>query len=142
MEELNINDKYTGVLLESFMCPDRRRVRIRPSEMFPNNIMVEFPKKLRVSQPLGSKFRADVVVCQKHYEDGTSKGPIYLRSIAKTITLVSDKDRLRDSVNVPQKDMSLSGQEDNEATRELNSFIQLRQLIYKNSSSSPQGERS
>ena len=77
--------EFELVELETFIEQNMSRPRVRPLSPFPAEIKVEFPTALRVENPIGTRFRADVVVCQKHNKDGSIRGPIYLRSIKKTI---------------------------------------------------------
>ena len=82
LNDYQVDDRFTGVLLESFRDTRRARTRIRPLEIFPDSMMVGgVPKNFRDRQPLGSKFRADVKVCQR--EDGI----IFLWATAGTIEL-------------------------------------------------------
>jgi len=80
--------EFELVELETFVEQNMSRPRVRPLSPFPTAIKVEFPTALRVENPIGTRFRADVVVCQKHNKDGSIRGPLYLRSIKKTIVKV------------------------------------------------------
>ena len=82
--------EFELVELETFVEKNMSRPRVRPLSPFPAEIKVEFPTALRVENPIGTRFRADVVVCQKHNKDGSLKGSKYLRSIKKTIVKVDD----------------------------------------------------
>jgi hypothetical protein len=79
-ENITVGDFYEGVLLES--CRDENRSitrpRVRPLEYFPKWMRVEFPRSLREKYPIGTRFRADVTVGQKHWSNGVEKGPPYL----------------------------------------------------------------
>jgi hypothetical protein len=46
---------------------------------------VEFPRSLRERYPIGTRFRADVTVGQKHWSNGISKGPPYLAARPSSI---------------------------------------------------------
>ena len=82
--------EFELVELETFVDQNMSRPRVRPLSPFPTAIKVEFPTALREENPIGTRFRSDVVVCQKHNKDGSIRGPIYLRSIKKTIVRVDD----------------------------------------------------
>ena len=77
-ESFSEGDFFEGVLLET--CRDENRSitrpRVRPLEHFPLWMRVEFPRNLR--KYIGTRFRADVVVAQKHWSSGLPKGPPYL----------------------------------------------------------------
>ena len=75
--------EFELVELETFVDQNMSRPRVRPLSPFPTAIKVEFPTALREENPIGTRFRSDVVVCQKHNKDGSIRGPIYLRSIKK-----------------------------------------------------------
>jgi len=49
---------------------------------------VEFPRSLREKHHIGTRFRADVTVGQKHWSSGAAKGPLYLA--AKPSSIVRD----------------------------------------------------
>lgn len=87
---LSVGDLYEGVLLET--CRDENRSitrpRVRPLEYFPNKMRVEFPRHLRERHPIGTRFRADVTVGQKHWSNGNPKGPLYLA--ARPTSIVRD----------------------------------------------------
>jgi ferredoxin len=80
-------DFYEGVLLET--CRDENRSitrpRVRPLEYFPAWMRVEFPRDLRERYPIGTRFRADVTVGQKHWSNGIPKGPPYLAARRSSI---------------------------------------------------------
>lgn len=81
-ENLVIGDRFEGVLLETIKGSSRPRVR--PLEYFDENIMVKFPRGLRIDNPIGTRFRADIKVCQKT-KDGKSHGKPYLDSTDSSI---------------------------------------------------------
>ncbi len=82
--------EFELVELETFIDKNMSRPRVRPLRPFPAEIKVEFPTALRTDNPIGTRFRADVVVCQKHNKDGSVRGPLYLRSVKKTIIKVGN----------------------------------------------------
>ena len=71
-------DFFEGVLLETFRDGYVSRPRVRPVDVLPGWLKVEFPRHLREENPIGTRFRADVHVRQKHHGDGTPNGPLYL----------------------------------------------------------------
>jgi hypothetical protein len=73
-------DFFEGVLLETFRDYQVSRPRVRPVQVLPQWLKVEFPRDLREANPIGTLFRADVFVRQKHYSNGVAKGPLYLRA--------------------------------------------------------------
>jgi hypothetical protein len=85
--DFSVGDFYEGVLLET--CRDENRSitrpRVRPVEYFPSSMRVEFPRDLREKHPIGTRFRADVTVGQKHWGNGVEKGPPYLAARPSSI---------------------------------------------------------
>jgi len=81
-ENLVIGDRFEGVLLETIK--GNSRPRVRPLEYFDENIMVKFPRDLRTDNPIGTRFRADIKVCQKT-KDGKTHGKPYLDSTDSSI---------------------------------------------------------
>ncbi len=91
MTDFTIGETIQGMLLET--CRDdgisRPRVRVLWDQI-PSDWRVEFPRKIREEYNLGSRFRADIKVCQKHNKDGTTKGQRYLRADTKSINHIKD----------------------------------------------------
>ena len=88
MKRLIEGEILHGIILETFEPKSISRIRVRP---IPNNLrdyVVEFPKGLRLKYPVGTRFEADVIVCQKHFSDGTKKGVQYLRAKVDSIKIV------------------------------------------------------
>lgn len=83
-------DFFEGVLLETFRDYEVTRPRVRPVEVLPRWLKVEFPRGLREANPIGTLFRADVFVRQKHYANGLPKGPLYLRADNSTIVKIAE----------------------------------------------------
>jgi hypothetical protein len=83
-------DFFEGVQLETFRDYQVSRPRVRPVELLPQWLKVEFPRDLREANPIGTVFRADVYVRQKHYPNGAPKGPLYLRAENSTITKLAE----------------------------------------------------
>lgn len=137
MSMLREGDWYFGVLLETCQDFDRSisRPRVRPFDQLPQDIRVEFPRSLREDYPLGTRFRADVKVCQKHWSDGRPKGPPYLR--ADTDTIVKANDYTPDKiVFAVQRAGTISGRAydwitvDSANVENVTSFEQLRRIAY------------
>ncbi|OEJ98619.1 hypothetical protein A8C32_05310 [Flavivirga aquatica] len=85
---LVIGDRYDGVLLETIKGSSRPRVR--PLEYFDQGIRVEFPRRLREENPLGTRFRADVKVSQKT-RNGKPFGSPYLVATDSSIVKLDYK---------------------------------------------------
>jgi 5-methylcytosine-specific restriction endonuclease McrA len=81
-------DFFEGVLLETFRDGRVTRPRVRPVEVLPQWLRVEFPRDLREENPIGTRFRADVHVRRKHYPDGRPNGDVYLRAENNSIVRV------------------------------------------------------
>ena len=78
---LVVGKTFEGVMLETCQDPEVTRPRVCPVSHFSRDIRVEFSRKLREKYPIGTRFRATVKVCQKHWaETGEPKGPPYLRA--------------------------------------------------------------
>jgi hypothetical protein len=135
---LNEGEWFYGVLLEICRDWDRSisRPRVRPVEELPSDIRVEFPRSLRAEHPLGTRFRADVKVCRKHFLDGRPNGPAYLRADTHTIFRATDytPDKMIFAVQRPG---TISGraydwielkQQDIDG---VTSFSQLRRIAYQ-----------
>ncbi|MCX2478370.1 hypothetical protein OQY15_04665 [Pedobacter sp. MC2016-15] len=61
------------------------------SQIFPEDIRVEFPRSLREDNPIGTRFKADLKVSQKsNKSNGFPIGPPYLVVDVKTIKIVED----------------------------------------------------
>lgn len=75
-----VGQSVKGITLET--CRDKKvtRPRVRPTEQFPEDMRVEFPRKLRELFPIGTQYKATVKICQKHNADGSKKGDPYLRA--------------------------------------------------------------
>jgi HNH endonuclease len=62
------------------------RPRVRPLEYFPSWMRTEFPRDLREKHPIGTRFRADVTVKQKHHHiralaDGGADHPLNVAAV-------------------------------------------------------------
>jgi len=80
-------DYFSGVLLETCKDAGISRPRVRPISVFPTDIRVEFPRKLREEHPVGTRFRALVKVAQKtDKKTGQLRGNPYLVATVSSIT--------------------------------------------------------
>lgn len=59
--------------------------------VFPPDLRVEFPRKLREMFPIGTRFKATLKVCQKHI-DGEPHGPPYLKAYDIAVIAASVRD--------------------------------------------------
>jgi hypothetical protein len=136
--QIQEGDWFMGVLLETCRDWDRSisRPRVRPVEELPDYMRVEFPRSLREKYPIGTRFRADVKVCQKHSSGGYPKGGPYLRADRDSIVRLKDYTPSR-IVMAVQKAGAFSGRayeyilksQPNAAT--VQSFEELRQIAYR-----------
>jgi len=100
-----VGDYFTGVLLETFKDKNISRPRVRPLGIFPQDIRVEFPRKLRENYPLGTKFRAMVKVAQKtNKKTNEVIGVPYLVATDKSIDLVMEYSPIKQIYAIPIKD--------------------------------------
>jgi hypothetical protein len=82
MADYEVGDHFSGVLLETYSDTRRARTRVRALEVFPHDWNVGgVPKITRDQQPLGSRFRALVKVCQRE------NGAFFLWATAATVEL-------------------------------------------------------
>ena len=89
--DYKVGDYFSGVLLETFKEKGISRPRVRPVEMFSKNIRVEFPRRLREENPIGTQFRASVKVAHKtSKKTGKIIGVPYLMATSSSIKLVSN----------------------------------------------------
>jgi 5-methylcytosine-specific restriction endonuclease McrA len=92
--QYSVEDIFEGVLLETTIDDGISRPRVRPLEYFEKDIRVEFPRYLREENPIGTRFRADVKVCQKTNENGPV-GKLYLRADKNTIEKIEEHQPIR-----------------------------------------------
>ena len=70
---------HENVLLEMYLAPDGSGRGLRPLNLFPADIRVEFPEKRLAHFPPGTFFRATIQVCREHWpQTGKPKGQPYL----------------------------------------------------------------
>lgn len=128
-------DFFEGILLETFRDGVVSRPRVRPVELLPGRLKVEFPRSLREKYPIGTRFRADVHVRQKHWSNGVPKGDLYLRAENSTIRKIEEPNS-KDLVFARQQRGTISGRayEYIRVSRELkpirHKFDELRVLAY------------
>jgi hypothetical protein len=134
--QLDEGDWFFGVFLETCRDLDRSisRPRVRPVEQLPSEIRVEFPRSLLENHVLGTRFRADVKVCQKHWSDGRPKGPPYLRADTDTIVKASEYTPSKIIFAVQQAG-TISGRaydwvELGSRTPSTPTFVELRRMAY------------
>ena len=92
IDDLDEADILEGILLETFRTKgvgSRRggKIRVRLVAELPKDIFVAFPIKLREKNPIGTRFHANVRVCQHHLQDG-KRSRKYLYAYTKSIKLV------------------------------------------------------
>ena len=90
IKDLVENDFFEGVLLEIFRPKEMSRPRVRPVSELPKDIVVKFPRNLRVQNPIGTRFLCNVKVCQKINKDGSLRGGKYLCADKNSIQLVTE----------------------------------------------------
>ena len=139
IDELIEGEIFDGILLETFRQASISRPRVRPISELPQDISVEFPRDLRTNHPIGTRFRADVKVCQKHYSDGELKGNKYLRADTNTIRLVSDfypEDKLY-AVLDPNSFSDRTYKYIRSVAKHEERMMRLRELAYEGANESP-----
>ena len=102
IKDLVENDFFEGVLLEIFRPKEMSRPRVRPVSELPRDIVVEFPRNLRVQNPIGTRFRCNVKVCQKRNQDGSLRGEKYLCADKNSIILVREHHPVGNLYAVPK----------------------------------------
>jgi hypothetical protein len=92
IDDLDEGDILEGVVLETFRTKGvgsrpGRKIRVRLVSEPAKDMFVAFPIKLREKTPIGTRFLANVRVCQSHLQDG-KRSRKYLYAYAKSIKLV------------------------------------------------------
>ena len=88
---IEVDQFYEGALVETCIDSGIARPRVRAiHSAIPIDWRVEFPRDLRESNPIGTRFRCDLKVCQKHLKNGAPKGNPYLFAHPKSITLLAE----------------------------------------------------
>ena len=134
--DYKVGDYFTGVLLETFKEATRiSRPRVRPVEMFADDIKVEFPRSLREDNPIGTRFRALVKVAQKtNKKTGKIIGVPYLVATNNTIDLVKDYSPIKQIYAIPIEAGDRLYKYVSKTPEILkNPLIRLRENAYKNS---------
>ena len=134
--DYKVGDYFTGVLLETFKEATRiSRPRVRPVEMFADDIRVEFPRSLREDNPIGTRFRALVKVAQKtNKKTGKIIGVPYLVASDKTIDLVKEYSPIEQIYAIPLEAGDRLYEYVSKTPAILkNPLIRLRENAYKNS---------
>jgi len=133
--DYKVGDYFTGVLLETFVEARISRPRVRPVEMFVDDIRVEFPRSLREDNPIGTQFRALVKVAQKtNKKTGKIIGVPYLVATNNTIDLVKDYSPIKQIYAIPIEAGDRLYKYVSETPEILkNPLIRLRENAYKNS---------
>jgi hypothetical protein len=130
----SVNDVFEGIILETTIDNGISRPRVRPIEYFENDIRVEFPRYLREENPIGTRFRADVKVCQKT-SNNKPIGQLYLRANTNNIEKIENHKPIRNLF--PIKLNSISDRSYEYVTKHINNedinfttLKDLRKIIY------------
>ena len=102
IKDLVENDLFKGVVLEIFKPKEVSRPRVRPVSDLPRDVVVEFPRNLRVQNPIGTRFLSNVKVCQKRNQDGSLRGRKYLCADKNSIMLVREHHHIGSLYAVPK----------------------------------------
>lgn len=102
-EGFEIDSVYPNVLLESY---GDNRINIRPVEIFPEDIRVQFAPQIRDNNPVGTRFRANVTYCIRDTEP-------YLRVQTNSITIVTRREALIVATEPPEETTIVQGVEIN-----------------------------
>jgi 5-methylcytosine-specific restriction endonuclease McrA len=88
---IDVGTTFEDALVETCVDPDVSRPRVRPlHEELPSDWRVEFPRTLREKNPIGTRFRCNLLVCQKHNKDDSVRGQPYLRADKSSIVRIED----------------------------------------------------
>ncbi len=91
MTNFTLGEIIQGTLLETCKDDGISRPRVRALwDQIPTDWRVTFPRKIREDYISGSRFRADVIICQQHNKDGTIKGQPYLNAVTKSIKHIKE----------------------------------------------------
>ena len=133
--DYKVGDYFSGVLLETFKEKGISRPRVRPVEMFSDDIRVEFPRSLREDNPIGTQFRALVKVAHKtNKKTGKKVGVPYLVATNESIDLVKDYSPIKQIYAIPKPKGDRLYKYVSETPEILkNPLIRLRENAYKNS---------
>jgi hypothetical protein len=88
---IDVGTTFEDALIETCVDSDVSRPRVRPlHEELPSDWRVEFPRALRDDNPIGTRFRCNLRVCQKHNKDGSVRGQPYLLADKLSIVRIED----------------------------------------------------
>lgn len=140
-ENLIIGDQFEGVLLETTRDEKSTRPRVRPLEYFDREINVEFPRNLRVENPVGTRFRADVKVSQKT-QGNMPYGKPYLVANVSSIEILEEfkpeKSIYAIKLNTASDRSFEYIEKEFKQERRLIKFEDLRNKVYNNSIIEPE----
>jgi hypothetical protein len=140
-KSLHVGDRFEGVLLETFVEKNASRPRVRPIEYFDRDIKVEFPRKLREENTIGTRFRGDLKVSQKT-KDGIPYGQHYLVVTNNSIEKVEEYSPIIKLKAIKLNTVSDRGykyiQEEFKKEPNLVSFGEFRDKAYANSKEIPE----
>ena len=89
--KLSVGDVYEEIVLETcYGAKGTTRPRVRATNGLPSDLYVDFPRDLRDHNPVGSRFKAKVKVCQKHDAHGHPLGMPYLYAYRDSITVLDN----------------------------------------------------
>ena len=138
--KLVVGDKFEGVLLETVRTDNESRPRVRPLEYFESDIKVEFPRHLRVENPIGTRFIANVKVSQKT-KNGEPFGKPYLVATDSSIIKI---DNFTPNCNLYAVKLNTAGDrayeyilKEHNVEPEYVSFKNIRQKAYEMANVSP-----
>lgn len=92
ISEMTVGEYRKDVVLELINDDAMSRPRMKPVTDYPASIRVEVSRKIRELFPIGTQFKADVKVCQKHSPDGLCVGQPYLRAYDVGVLVHTIKD--------------------------------------------------
>jgi len=136
-DDLVVGERFEGVLLEVFRPESgsgTSRPRVRPVEGLPRGLFVQFPRRLREEHPIGTRFRADVKVCQRYDKQNGTPERMFLFATNRTIRL-ADNANVNSSVRAVRTPGSVSGRAydyvfEDGRTDDESAFSRLRQAAY------------
>lgn len=88
---LDIGTTFEDALVETCVDDNITRPRVRAIHTgIPTGWRVEFPRATRKEHPIGTQFRCNLKVCQKHNKNGSVRGQPYLFADTATIVKIDD----------------------------------------------------
>jgi len=82
-----LGDFFEGVIVETFKDTTTSKIRVRPVHPDLKLMKIRFPQYLRNDYPVGTRFKVNVKISQKHV-DGEPFGNTYLYCFDKSISVV------------------------------------------------------